>query len=55
MMEFGDIFTDALPTTVFVYGSIAMLAAYALASILLAGRPWSASPAIAQGQRAVLQ
>jgi len=38
MAEFGDIFSDQLTTTVFIYGSIACLAIYASAAAWMASR-----------------
>jgi hypothetical protein len=52
MMEFADIFAEALTTTVYVYGSVAFLAAYSLAAMLFAVRARNASPAIALGDSA---
>ena len=44
MTEFGDIFDEALTTTVYVYGSILFLAAYVIATMLVAGRRQSEGP-----------
>jgi hypothetical protein len=38
MTEFGDIFSDQLTTTVFIYGSIAFLAIYAFAVTWIVSR-----------------